>query len=211
MAAVANGASQAGGFRRGGDLPRSPLGHKILFFVLACLAFSLFAPAIVLPVLRDYGDLVAEERSLAERVAELEGELRHRGDLAKAFAHDVVINERLAILDLHYTRPGEVVLPVLPANYTAAAPRPAEALPPERTLTLPPHWPQWAGAAQQWADEKGLVGVFLDPTLRPILLLMSAGLAIAAFVLFAPRPDNQPTHPRREGAANQTALTQPTA
>ena len=55
-------------------------------------------------------------------------------------------------------------------------------------LVLPKSWPDWAHTARGWANDYGLVGLFLDARLRPIFLLMSAGLIVAAFVLFAPIP-----------------------
>lgn len=187
----------------------SPFAHRVLFFLLASLAFVLFAPAVLLPVLQDHCNLLGEEKRLAARIAELDVQAKRRAQLAEAFAHDEIVNERLAQLDLHYEKPGEVIIAVPAANVAApgaAAADPATKPPP---IVLPADWPDWAHRAQQWADERGLIGLFLDSTLRPIFFLMSAGLLIAAFVLFAPeiksrsapdRPAPSPGNPAESGA-----------
>jgi hypothetical protein len=158
-----------------------------MFVVLMLLAFALYAPATLLPVLRGHCALLAEEARLTKTVAQLEEEIRRRDELAKAFAQDAVINERLAVLDLRYTKPDEEVLPVLPSDSLPAAP-PSPQTPPARSaLGLPDDWPPWSLAAEKWANGYGLIDLFLDPYLRVVAYLMSAGLVIAAFVVFAPR------------------------
>ncbi len=165
----------------------SPLGHRLMFLLLTMLAFVLYAPTTLLPILRDYCNLLAEETHLTKTVASLERELEIQDQLTNAFKNDPLMNERLAVLDLHYHKPGEVVLPVLPVGY---AKQPID--PPEEqhraanSLHLPDHFPTWTLTVEHWANDQGLIKLFLDPTLRPIFLLMAAGLVIAAFVLFAP-------------------------
>ncbi|HKQ49179.1 MAG TPA: hypothetical protein VJZ71_14000 [Phycisphaerae bacterium] len=169
-------------------VPTSPLGHRLMFVLLTLLAFALFAPTVLLPILRDHCELLAEESRLQKRVAELEGDVAHHEELAYAFAHDSVINERLAVLDLRYRRPDEVVIPVLAGNL--AKPEPPRTPPPapaRSALNLPDDWPAWTLAAESWSARHGLIDLFLDSMLRPVFLLMSGGLTIAAFVLFAPR------------------------
>ena len=169
-------------------VPTSPLGHRLMFVLLTMLAFALFAPTVLLPIIRDHCELLAEEIRLQKRVTELEGDVAHHEELAYAFAHDSVINERLAVLDLRYRRPDEVVIPVLAGN--VPKPEPAKTPPPtaaRSTLNLPDDWPAWAIAAESWSARHGLIDLFLDPMLRPVFLLMSGGLTIAAFLLFAPR------------------------
>ncbi|MBN2560354.1 MAG: hypothetical protein JXQ75_05430 [Phycisphaerae bacterium] len=187
--------------------PVSPLGHKLFFVILTCLAFCLFAPSVLLPVLREYCDLLAEETRLTHCLDELESETRSRRDLAEAFAHDAVINERLAVLDLHYRKPNEIVLPVLRHGDARPTPQPAQEPMDEASLTLPAHWPTWAHGARRWADARGLIDLFLDSTLRPVFFLMSAGLIIAAFVLFAPRPRCQRAPGEIEATADPSVVS----
>lgn len=168
--------------------PASPLGHRLMFFSLTMLAFLVFAPTVLLPIVRDYGELLAEEARLQDRLAEIEQELLRREELAYAFENDAVINERLAVLDLRYKRPDEVIVPILSAGpiLTDDAFRRTDT-PQRSTLNLPDDWPVWALAAESWADDHGLIALFIDPSLRPVFLLMGGGLLISAFVLFAPR------------------------
>ena len=174
-----------------------------MFLLLATLAFVIYAPTTLLPVLRDHCNLVAEEALLTKTVAALEREIEHQEQLAAAFENDPLMNERLAILDLHYRKPGEVVLPVLPAGYAKPPPDPPQPRhDAAKSLQLPDHWPTWALDAEHWANHRGLIKLFLDPTLRPIFLLMSAGLVIAAFVLFA--PSNASPNPREPASSEQS-------
>jgi hypothetical protein len=180
-----------------------------MFLCLTCTAFGLFAPTVLMPILHEHCELLAEEVRLAGRVAELDREIRRRAHLANAFAHDAVINERLAILDLGYRRPGEVILPVLPGNYAAAASRAYEPVPTPGRLSLPGHWPRWAREVEDWADQRGLIGLFLDSSLRPVFFLMSGGLVIAAFVLFAPTTGGRPGRANRPVGGDELAVAQP--
>ncbi|MFQ5422528.1 MAG: hypothetical protein ACE5F9_00955, partial [Phycisphaerae bacterium] len=170
------------------DAPTSPLGHRVLFVVLALLAFGLFAPTVLVPLLREHARLQTTETRLAAHVADMRAELERRRELLDAFRHDTLINERLALLDLNYHRLNEIVLPVYMSDRRtpSAATEPHEAR--NSLLSLPPDWPAWTHRAEAWATDRGLTAVFLNEKLRPVFLLMAAGLIIAAFVLFAPRP-----------------------
>lgn len=170
------------------DAAVSPPSHCLMFVILASLSFALFGLTVLLPLLREHTEILAEEERLTVRVAALEAESRRRSDLLDAFQHDTQIIERLALLDLNYQRPDEVVLPVYLAPGRSRSPEQVAESPPTGPLLLPAGWPAWAHRAQAWADRKGLVRLFLNPTLRPVFLLMSGGLIVAAFVVFAPRP-----------------------
>ena len=168
-------------------LPTSPLGHRLMFVLFSLLSFCLFAPTVLLPVLREHCELLAEEQRLQQRIAVLEAEIDQRTHLIEAFAADSGVNEKLAMLDLQYRRPNEEILPVLPKDYAAGPTANPDGPPPRSALQLPDHWPRWALKAETWGSQKQVIDLFLDQKLRPILLLMSAGLVIAAFVLFAPK------------------------
>jgi hypothetical protein len=165
----------------------SPLGHRLMFLLLMLLAFVLYAPTTLLPLLKEHCELLAEEVRLHKVLTQLEQEIQHRDELAKAFAQDSVINERLAMLDLHYTKPDEEVLPVLPPDFAPPKVPEPEVPPPRSALGLPDDWPPWAIKAEVWANGSGLIDLFLDPDLRPIFFWMAGGIVIAAFVLFAPK------------------------
>jgi len=183
----------------------SPLGHRMMFLVLTTLAFCLFAPVTLLPVIADHCALLEEEQRIGDRVATLKAEIRRQDRLREAFLSDPVINERLAQLDLHYKRPNELIMPVLPENHPAEAVDVGELIHPEGRLNLPAHAPAWARDAEAWAGEYGILRLFLDRAMRHILLLMAGGLLVAAFVLFAPTP------PRRAGAMAPATRHRPAA
>jgi hypothetical protein len=170
------------------DFPRSPAGHRFMFVVLAVLSFALFAPAVLLPRIRSYGELLVEEQRLKQCVAELNDEARRRAELEEAFSHDAIVNERLAVLDLGYRKPNEEVFTVISdESISASQVPPMEVRSTRSALLIPDDWPAWVLKAERWAQQRGIIDLFLDESLRPIFLLMSGGLLVAAFVLFAPR------------------------
>ncbi|MEK6644814.1 MAG: hypothetical protein AABZ08_13000 [Planctomycetota bacterium] len=170
------------------DPPCSPAGHRFMFVVLAILSFALFAPAVLLPRIRSFGELLVEEQKLKQRIAELNDEARRRAELEEAFSHDAIVNERLAVLDLGYHKPNEEVFSVIhDESISASQVPPMDVHPPRSALLIPDDWPTWTLNAERWAQQRGIVDLFLDESLRPVFLLMSGGLLVAAFVLFAPR------------------------
>lgn len=179
------------------ELPRSPFEHRVIFVVLVILGFVLFAPTLLLPLLQEHCDLLAEEARIEQRIEDLRNEITRRDVLITAFTRDKVIVERLARLDLRFRKPGEVVVPILPEPTEPEFGSEAAAVSTDHILDLPEEWPTWAHRARQWADQRGLLAVFLNANVRPVFYLMSAGLVIAAFVLFAPRVRAaQPSEPQ---------------
>ncbi|MFQ5411151.1 MAG: hypothetical protein ACE5EC_02600 [Phycisphaerae bacterium] len=193
-------------------MPISPPGHRLMFVVFSVLPFCIFAPTVLLPILREHCDLLAEEARLAEQTAALSQEIARQNDLLKAFATDVTINERLAQLDLHFRKPNEQILPVLPRGFVAPHQAGDEHQTFQSALHIPAHWPRTVRAIERWAEARGLIDPFLDKSLRPALLLMAAGLLIAAFVLFAPRVRRdraQGQARRRPHSVDPTSVTPP--
>ena len=178
-------------------LPRSSFEHRLMFVVFVLLSFVLFVPIILLPIVRDQGALLEEEGRLRERNRLLQAELDRRVALRDAFESDAVVNERLAMLDLHYRKPGEAVLAVLPKHYQAAPPPPEHVPVYQSVLKIPETWPEPVRRAEAWAERYGLIELYLHPDVRPVLMLMSGGLIVAAFVLFAPRLPRSPVNRTR--------------
>lgn len=168
-------------------VPRSPMGHRVMFLLLALLSFAVYAPTVVLPIIREHCELLVEEQRLAAAVKDHRNEVARRDEMLDAFKHDSEVIERLAQIDLNYQRPNEETMPVIP---TRMFPSPesvaAEPQEPTGSLLLPNDWPGWALAAERWGDERGVTRLFIDPRLRVVLLMMAGGLLVAAFVLFAP-------------------------
>lgn len=168
-------------------MPRSPFGHRVMFLLLALLSFAVYAPTVVLPIIREHCELLAEEARINQEVEGLRKEVARGEEMLDAFKHDTEVIERLAQIDLNYQRPNEETLSVTPTR-TFPAPDPATAGldEPTGTLLLPHDWPAWALTAQRWGDDHGVTRLFIDARLRVVLLMMSGGLLVAAFVLFAP-------------------------
>lgn len=164
---------------------RSPWGHRVMFLLLILLAFVLYAPAVLLPMLRSHKSVLDEEKMLTADLGELETEVAKAERLVVAFRSDPAVNEQLAQLDLNYQRPGERTLPVSPE---AAAAPPTRVLPPPDRRLVPANWPRWAHTAERFADRYRLPRIFLTAPTRGVLLLMSGGLLVAAFVLYPPTP-----------------------
>lgn len=158
-----------------------------MFVIFSLGAFVLFAPVVLLPMLKDHCALLAEESKLIQANEELRKELARQEALVDAFQKDATINERLAVLDLRYNNPGEETVAVLPPDFTLLPDKPAEEAQFQSVLKLPADWPTRVRRAEMWAEERGLIDLFLDPMFRPVFLLMAGGLIVAAFVLFAPR------------------------
>lgn len=187
------------------DVLTSPLGHRLMFLLFVCVAFCLFAPTILLPILKQHCELLSSEAQLHRQITGLEAETNRQDALHVAFAHDRTINERLAVLDLRYRHPDQEVLPVLSNGHATALPRPPPTPEFRSALTIPDDWPQGVHRIERWANDRGLIELFLDPSLRPAILLMSGGLIIAAMVLFAPnarRRQRQAAHHRSTLAAD---------
>jgi len=172
-----------------------------MFLMLALLSFAVYAPTVLLPIIREHCELLAEEARLSAAVTALKDEVDRRTELLDAFKHDAEVNERLAQIDLHYRRLNEETLAVTPVH-TFPAPKEEPVIPedPAGSLMLPSDWPPWALAAERWGDERGLTHLFLDPRLRVVLLLMAGGLLVAAFVLFAPAVRPTPARTRHSPA-----------
>ena len=158
-----------------------------MFVLFSVGAFALFAPIVVLPLIKDHCELLAEEARLVQVNTELEKEVARQEALVEAFQKDATINERLAVLDLHYNNPREETVAVLPADFAVMPSEIASEPAYQSVLKIPEDWPDRTRKWERWAQDRGLIDLFLDPTLRTVFLLMAGGLLISAFVLFAPR------------------------
>src|ERR1041384_6161158 len=142
-------------------------GQRLLFLSFILTAFILFAATVLLPMLRDYGELLGEERLLREQVTRLEEKKDQLAHLAANITDDQRTAEQLARIELGYQRPGETIMPVeLSVQRSAVSGQPDWAI--EQHALVPEHWPPWAHRAEAWAGQRGLIGPFLDRQLQPI-------------------------------------------
>jgi hypothetical protein len=171
--------------------PASPAG----FWVLIVLSALVFVPCVILPVWRDYQAMVlavqVEEHLTAVLRADVEG-LRHSSE---AIRTDPGVAARLARRELSYRHPGQtdVVVPgVVPAGFEASPGPTLEPVPPPAPVA------RVLGRLPAIQYDR----LFREEPTRSILMLLSGGLAVAAFVLYAPKPRRrsveiaEPSEPR---------------
>ena len=155
-------------------------GAGLVFWILISLSILGFAPCLILPAWRDYQRADLTERIRAAEVAEASADIERQRRRLDAVHNDPGVVSRLAQRELEYRRPGEVSIPVSAATHTAPPPtgqslRPVEPpAPVARVLALAP---------QRNYDE-----LFCASPTRETIMALSAGLFIAAFVIFWPRP-----------------------
>ena len=158
--------------------------HPLMFWVLLALATMGFAPCILLPVWRDYEATAlqaqAEERSVAQ-FREAVADQRRR---LEAIRTDPAVSVRLAQRELSYRRRDQVDIPipgVETAKHTATAESLTPVEPPVAVARVVRHLPE--------ADYDR---IFCDGPTRLVIMLLSAGLIVAAFVLYPPTPAPAP-------------------
>lgn len=173
----------------------SPWGHRIMFVLLVLMAFALYGPAVLLQVLAENAAVLAEEHRLAEQVAAQQRQVDTIRELIDAFQHDPIVNERLALMDLKYQRPGEEIVPVtLEGESPFATSQPNVHFDSADLTLVPAEWPRWSRDAESWARQNHLTRLYISPTVRVVLLLMAGGLLVAAFVLYPPRSAAATSH-----------------
>lgn len=174
-----------------GNDDASPWGHRIMFVLLVLMAFALYGPAVLLQVLAENAAVLAEERRLSELVGAQQRQVDTIRELIDAFQHDPIVNERLALMDLKYQRPGEEIVPVaLEGEPPFPTSGPAAHVDAADLALVPSDWPRWSRDAESWARQNHLTRLYISPTVRIVLLLMAGGLLVAAFVLYPPRPSS---------------------
>jgi len=150
-----------------------------VFWFLLGLAFAAFIPCIVLPEWRDYQAARVAEEAVARENARIRTELSRQRQVLEAVRSDPAVMERMARRELAYAKPGEVAAPRLsleveePPERAELIEAPAPPAPIERILT----WMPFA------ADDN----IFCDPSTRLLIMALSGGLVVTAFVLFPPR------------------------
>lgn len=152
-----------------------------MFWLLTLMAGATFAACVLVPTWADRQKLLRQEAMMRRQVAALNEQLaRYRRAIA-AVRSDPSANEQLAKFELNYHRPGEQQVPV-PVAARAA----------RRTFVWQrsdPSEPR-TGGLSAWLPRLPWVELFSQPETRSLLLAMSAGTFLAAFVLYGKaRPD----------------------
>ena len=119
---------------------------------------------VVAPAWLNCQQLAGQEQEVSRELEQLRISNYHYREAIEAAGHDVAFNERLLIEQLNYHRPGEQALPVSSEQKSVAL---------GNNYTLPPGNPAWLEA-------------FAQRDTRNILLIMSTGLVLFAFVYYRP-------------------------
>ena len=150
--------------------------------MLLLAGLSVLGACIVAPAWLNCQQLAGQEQELSRELEQLRISNYHYQEAIEAAQHDVAFNERLLIEQLNYHRPGEQALLVSSEQKSAPA-----AL--GNNYTLPSDNPAW-------------LETFAQRDTRNILLVMSTGLVLFAFVYYrstkqSSRPSDIPVRPAR--------------
>lgn len=171
--------------REAGLNPVQHAAHVILFWVLASLAFAVFAPCVLVPIWM-------ETEQLHERVATVGQHLNAQREILDntnrqiaALAEDPLVNERLVRRELNYRSDDEQLIRWSPEQLSATR-IPRAVLPfAETDSSLSPR-PPWMESLVRWLPNWPWKKLFGQQHIRTLLMIMSGGLLAAGFVLYGP-------------------------
>ena len=133
--------------------------------MLLLSGFAVLGACIIVPARLDCQQLAAQQLALAEQLKQLRINNHYYQEAIEAAQHNAAFNERLLIEKLNYHRPGEQALLIATEPQSTAAVSSGNYLSPEN--------PSWLQA-------------FAEQDIRNILLVMSTGLVLFAFVYYRP-------------------------
>jgi hypothetical protein len=164
--------------------------HTVMFWVLASVAGVLFVPCALLPVYAEYATWREHRARLQARVEALQARSRRNETIIDALRTDPAVNARLLARDLGYVSPGQEVVTVLPPPRAEWQGRLQAVLSEDPSRKSDPER-QPAAALQSWEENieqrlppGDLMAVFIDPSSRRVLLIMSGVLLAVALVIF---------------------------
>lgn len=137
-----------------------------VFWLLLLSGFVVLGACIVVPAWLNCQQLAAQQLSLTRQLAQLGMSNEHHAEAIEAARHNAAFNERLLIEELNYHRPGEQALLV------ASEIKPV---------------PATSGSNRVSCKAPAWLGAFAQQDTRNILLVMSTGLVLFAFVYYQPR------------------------
>jgi len=171
----------------GSQPAHQPVGHVVMFWTLLLMAAAVFAAAVLVPPARRYQYVLQQEQAAQTRVGMLEQRIESAQRTIAALQQDPDANEQLAKASLNYQRPGEQRIDV-PAQIVVAL----ESTSPQPQTPASPG-SEHPGGALSWLVWSGVGDAFAESSTRAILMLLSAGVAIAAFLLYC-RPAERPAY-----------------
>ena len=159
-----------------------------VFWLLLLSGFVVLGACIVVPAWLNCQQLAAQQLGLTRQLAQLSMSNEHHAEAIEAARYNAAFNERLLIEELNYHRPGEQALLVSPEMKSV---------------------PATSGSNRVSCNAPAWLGAFAQRDTRNILLVMSTGLVLFAFVYYRPtkrsdRPSSIPVCPTSARFVNPT-------
>lgn len=163
-----------------------PVGHAMMFWVLLLLGFATFAPCVLLPAWVRYEEMYQQEQVMTARVDALKKEKVRQERTIGALRTDPAVNERVAVRELRYKRPGERMENV---TIEAGHDESLDIIEPIHVNVVihEPQPPALAAWLNRFLPELPLREVFCASPSREVSLSMSIGMMVLAFWLYSPR------------------------
>ena len=182
-------------------LPLSPApsfagtaAHVIMFWVLTGLALAVFTPCALVPIYQDVEQARDYRQQMAVVVDDLKARAKKNQDRIDGLREDPLVNERIARRELNYGGDQEQIVRMSGRELSALrvdVPEILDRVPTDfATVSSSTHW---IHVVMRWLPAWPYRRLFGDANNRMLLMLMSAGLLVSAFVLYGKNPA-----PRRE-------------
>lgn len=169
------------------DSPPTQATHAIMFWLLTAMAMAVFAPCVLVPVWAEVEEARAYEREMAGLVADLKLRVEQNDAQIEALLTDPLVNERIARRELNHRAEGEQVVRWTPQELAALRVHVPDLSSPATPVSADEP-PAWAKSLGKWLPAWPWHELFVSPKNRNLLLLMSAGLLAAAFLLYSGKP-----------------------
>lgn len=160
--------------------------HPIMFWLLVSMALAVFAPCVLLPVWIETESVLEYERGMEARLSELREQYRVNEIHIQALENDPLVSERLVRRELNVLPDPERMVQLPPEHLASIRVRlPQDVLAPASPAEIAP--PEWMSAVRSWLPSWPWRRLFATSPNRTVFLLMSGGLLVSAFLLYAPR------------------------
>lgn len=164
--------------------PTTTAAHAIMFWVLASMAFALFAPSVLLPLWEESLEIRAYEQKMASEVAQLREQRDRNAARIEALKEDPLVIERIARRELNYRPENEQITQWSSHELSSLPVRvPPDLIEKETPGLLPA---AWVNRVQAWLPAWPYRKLFVEMPNRMLMLMMAGGLLVTAFVLYGP-------------------------
>ena len=169
-------------------------GGRLVFWLLALMGVSTFAPCVLLPEWRTYQALRVAEQAQQHRLKALQHVVDRERRLLEALRSDPAVINRFAQRDLSFRRPGEravrVALPATDGNPVSRLV--AGNVGDEPFIPQPVTPPRCLARVLAHLPDYDYDRIFCDDETRPIIMGMSVALIGLAFGLFGRHRTSSP-------------------